>query len=76
VAGIAALERASALDTDNPVFLTDLATAQLGQRDEAGYARTRTRLAQLSPGALSLLDQRLQSCAGNARSGNLTDAAC
>lgn len=66
VDGIAALERANALDADNPVFLTDLATAQLGQRDEAGYARTRARLAGLSPGALSLLDQRLQSCAGTA----------
>jgi hypothetical protein len=70
VDGIAALERANALDADNPVFLTDLATAQLGQRDEAGYARTRARLAGLSPGALSLLDQRLQSCAVNA------EAAC
>ncbi|MCQ9379735.1 serine protease [Methyloversatilis sp. XJ19-49] len=70
VEGIAALERANALDADNPVFLTDLATAQLGQRDEAGYARTRARLAGLSPGALSLLDQRLQSCAVNA------EAAC
>ncbi|MDP2870546.1 trypsin-like peptidase domain-containing protein [Methyloversatilis sp.] len=63
VDGIAALERANALDADNPVFLTDLATAQLGQRDQAGYTRTRARLAELSPGALSLLDQRLQSCA-------------
>ncbi|AOF80346.1 trypsin-like peptidase domain protein [Methyloversatilis sp. RAC08] len=70
VDGIAALERANALEADNPVFLTDLATAQLGQRDEAGYARTRARLAGLSPGALNLLDQRLQGCAVNA------DAAC
>jgi S1-C subfamily serine protease len=60
--GVGSLLRANAIDTENPVFLSDLAVAQRQQKDEAGYALTRSRLEQLAPAAVTALDERLDRC--------------
>jgi S1-C subfamily serine protease len=60
--GLGSLLRANTIDTENLVFLSDLAVAQRQQKDEAGYTLTRARLAQLAPAALPALDERLDRC--------------
>jgi hypothetical protein len=60
--GIASLARASALDGDNPFFLTELALAQHSLHDGGGYALSRARLARIAPAALTGLDERLGAC--------------
>jgi hypothetical protein len=60
--GVASLARASALDGDNLVFLTELALVQHALHDDSGYALSRARLARIAPAALTGLDERLGAC--------------
>ncbi len=57
-----AFVHADMLDQGNPVFLTDLALAQLRARDEAAYRTTRARLLRVSPAAAASLDARSHRC--------------
>lgn len=59
---LASFERAHALESDNPVFLSDLALARHRQHDTPGYLAARTELERVAPSALPALDARTQAC--------------